>query len=67
MSNVTAGSTSTGLSAATLSATLAGAGVQAQWRIVGFAGYVDNTPGDAFTIVQVQLARSQYVANKVAI
>jgi hypothetical protein len=67
VSNVTAGSTSTGLSAATLSATLAGAGVQAQFRIVGFGQYVDNTPGDAFTIVQVKLARSQFVANKVAI
>lgn len=67
VSNVTAGSASTGLSAATLSASLAGAGVQAQWRIVGFSQAVDNTPGDAFTVVQVQLARSQFVANKVAI
>jgi hypothetical protein len=66
-SNVNAGSISTGLSAATLSATLAGAGVQAQWRIVGFGQGVDNTPGDAFTVVQVQLARSQFVANKVAV
>jgi hypothetical protein len=67
VSNVTAGSTSTGLSAATLSATLAGAGVQAQFRIVGFGQALDNTPGDAFTVVQVQLARSQFVANKVAV
>lgn len=66
-SNLTAGSTATGVSAATLSATLAGAGVQAQWRIVGFSQALDNTPGDAFTVVQVQLARSQYAANKVAI
>lgn len=62
-----AGSTSTGLSAATLSATLAGAGVQAQFRIVGFGQQVDNAPGDAFTIVQVKLARSQFVSNKVAV
>jgi hypothetical protein len=61
------GSVSTGQSSAALSSTLAGAGAQAQFRILGFAGYVDNAPGDAFTIVQVQLARSQFVANKVAI
>lgn len=67
ISNAAAGSTATGLSASTLSATLAGVGVQAQWRIVGFGQYVDNVPGDAFTVVQVQLARSQYIANKVAV
>lgn len=55
------------MSACTLSATLAGAGVQGQFRIVGFGQQVDNAPGDAFTIVQVMLARSQYVSNKVAI
>jgi hypothetical protein len=67
VSNAAAGSTSTGLSAATLSATLAGAGVQAQFRIVGFNLDQGNTPGDAFTVVQVQIARHQFVSNKVAI
>lgn len=67
VSNVATGSALTGLSQCTLSATLAGAGVQAQFRIVGFGQQVDNVPGDAFTIVQVQLARSQLVSNKVAI
>lgn len=61
------GSTSTGLSSAAISSTLAGAGVQAQLRIEGFSGYPDNAAGDAFTIVQVQIARSQYISNKVAI
>lgn len=56
-----------GMSTCTLSATLAGAGVQAQFRIVGFGGALDNVPGDAFTVVQVQLARSQFVSNKVAV
>lgn len=56
-----------GLSQCTLSAALAGVGVQGQFRIVGFGQQVDNLPGDAFTIVQVQLARSQFVSNKVAI
>lgn len=55
------------LSAATLSASLAGAGVQAQFRIVGFGQQVDNAPGDAFTIVQVKIARHQFISNKVAI
>lgn len=67
VSNVATGSTMTGLSTATLSASLAGAGVQAQFRIVGFSQAVDNTPGDAFTVVQVQIARHQFVSNKVAI
>lgn len=67
VSNVTNGSVATGLSASTLSATLAGVGVQAQFRIVGFGQQVDNVPGDAFTVVQVQIARHQYIANKVAV
>lgn len=65
VSNV--GNNSNGLSTCTLSSTLAGAGVQAQFRIVGFNLNADNAPGDAFTIVQVQLARSQFRSNKVAI
>jgi hypothetical protein len=67
VSNAAAGSTSTGLSAATLSATLAGAAAQAQFRIVGFNLDQANLPGDAFTVVQVQIARHQFVSNKVAI
>jgi hypothetical protein len=67
VSNVGTGSAFTGLSTATLSSVLAGAGVQAQFRIVGFGQQLDNAAGDAFTIVQVQLARSQYVSNKVAV
>lgn len=65
VSNV--GNNANGLSTCTLSSTLAGAGVQAQFRIVGFNGNVDNLPGDAFTIVQVQIARHQFRANKVAV
>lgn len=61
------GSTSTGLSSAALNSTLAGAGVQAQFRIVGFNRDPNNAIGDTYTVVQVQLARSQFVANKVAI
>jgi hypothetical protein len=67
VTNVSSGSTSVGLSTATLSATLAGAGVQAQFRIIGISPDVDNAFGDPFVVLQVKLARSQYVANKVAI
>lgn len=62
-----AGNTMTGLSACTLNATLAGAGIQAQFRIVGFNLDPGNAVGDAFTVVQVKIARHQFVANKIAI
>lgn len=65
--NPTTGSTSTGLSSAALNSTLAGAGVQGQFRITGFNLDVGNSIGDTYTVVQVTNARSQYVSNKVAI
>lgn len=65
VSNV--GNNANNLSTCTLSATLAGAGVQAQFRIVGFGLGLDNLAGDAFTVVQVKLARSQWISNKVAV
>lgn len=65
--NVSAGSSLTGLSTSGVSSTLAGAGSQGQWKIRGFSLDPGNAPGDAFTIVQVSMARSQFVANKVAV
>lgn len=62
-----AAANSNGRSQATLASALAGAGVQAQFRIIGFSQALDNAPGDAFTVVQVKIARHQFVANKVAI
>lgn len=56
-----------GFSQCTLASSLAGAGVQAQFRIVQIDTSIDNAAGDAFTKVLVQIARHQYVANKVAI
>jgi hypothetical protein len=67
ITNASAGSTATGLSASTISATLAGAGIQAQFRIVGFDLDPGNAVADAFTVVQVKIARHQFVANKLAI
>ena len=65
--NVGNGNVLIGQSTSGVNATLAGAGVQGQWRIVGFRLSADNAPGDAFTVVQGQIARSQTVANKVAV
>lgn len=60
-SNITAGSTTTGLSQATLaSASPAGNGTQGQLRVVDLAPYVDNAWGDAYTIVRVVVANSQF-------
>lgn len=71
ISNFTAGDTTTGLAASTLSSSLAGAGSQGQWRIINLAPDIGpsgvNAWGDAYTIVQVQIARSQFIANKVAV
>lgn len=61
------GNTTTGQSTAQISSTLSGAGVQGQLRIVGIDSDINNDWGDAFTKVEVMIARHQYVANKVAI
>ena len=66
-SNLTAGSTYTGLSQATMSASLVGSGVQGQVRIVDIAPYPDNAWGDAYPIVRVTVAETQFVAVKTAI
>jgi hypothetical protein len=66
-SNLTAGSTTTGLSQCTISSTLVGTGVQGQVRIVDIAPYVDNNWGDAYTIVRVTVAKTQFQAVSPAI
>ena len=62
-----AAATSFGTSQCTFASALAGAGVQGQFRIVGFSQALDNAIGDAFTVVQVQIARHQFVSSKAAI
>ncbi len=60
------GSTVTGLSTMMLAAsTLTNSG-SAGLRIIGISSGPDNAPGDAFTIVQVQIAEHQNVADRVA-
>jgi len=61
-SNITAGSTTTGLSQCTISSSLVGSGAVGDLRIINLAPYADNAWGDAYTVVQVQVSRSQYVA-----
>ena len=60
------GSTLTGLSQAS-TGTVVGAGSQGQFRVVAIAPAIDNAFGDSYVSVQVQMARPQYVAAKVAI
>lgn len=60
--NIAAGSTTTGLSACTISTSLVGSSAVGDLRIIGLGNGVDNAWGDAYTVVQVQVSRSQYVA-----
>lgn len=63
---ITAGSTVTGLSALMLdTATLTNSG-SASLRIIDISSGPDNAAGDAYTIVQVQVAEHQNVADRVA-
>lgn len=66
-SNITAGSTTTGLSACTVNASTVTTSGQNQLRIVALDPAIGNAWGDAFTMVQVQIAQHQYIANKVAV
>ena len=60
-SNVTNGSSTTGLSAATLGASTAvNVGSNGQMRVVDLAPYVDNAWGDSYTIVRVVNSASQF-------
>ena len=60
--NISAGSTTTGLSQCTISTSLVGSSAVGDLRIVGLYNGVDNAWGDAYTVVQVQVSRSQFVA-----
>jgi len=63
LSNATSGNTLLGFSQATLNSSVTGSGGTAQFRILNIAPYPDNAWGDTYTIVQVQIATHQYVAN----
>jgi hypothetical protein len=59
--NITSGSSTTGLSQATLgSATAVANGNQGQMRVVDLGQGVDNAWGDSYTVVRVQLASTNF-------
>ena len=59
LSNTTAGSTTTGLSQATLSISVVSSNT-AQMRIIDIAPYPDNAWGDAYVIVRATIAEYQF-------
>ena len=65
---VSSGSNTTGLSSTALGVSTAVAnGSQGQMRVVDIAPYADNAWGDAFVIVRVVNASSQYFGSVTAI
>jgi hypothetical protein len=62
-SNAAAGSTTTGLSQATLGVSTITTTAVAQMRVVDIAPYPDNAWGDNFVIVRVTISEHQNVAN----
>lgn len=60
ITNVSNGSTTTGLSQCTLGTSAAGADNVKQMRVIDIAPYPDNAWGDNFTIVRVVIAEYQY-------
>ncbi len=67
ITNETAGSTTTGLSQATLGTTPAGAGNAKQMRVIDLAPYADNAWGDAYVIVRAIISEHQYAGTVNAI
>lgn len=61
------GSTATGLSTAMAASALVAAAAQGQMRVMDVNQAPTNAWGDAFTVLQVQNARHQFVANKVSV
>ena len=64
--NLTAGSTTTGLSQCRMNSSLAGVNNVGQVRIVDIAPYPGNDWGDAFTIVRVTVAKHQFAQVRVS-
>ena len=67
ITNSTAGSTTTGLSQATLGTSAAGSGSAKQMRVVDLAPFPDNDWGDNFTIVRAIISEHQYAGTVNAI
>ena len=67
LSNFAAGSTTTGLSQLTLSASLVGSGSAGQFRIVDLAPIPGNNWGDPYVVVRVQVSKPQFISTVNAI
>jgi hypothetical protein len=65
--SIASGSAATGLSTAMAASALVGAGTQAQLRVVDVNLAPTNAWGDAFTVLQVTIARHQFVTSKVSV
>jgi hypothetical protein len=65
--NLASGNSTVGLSQATAQAASLTTSGQGQLRITDLDYSIGNAWGDAFTIVNVQIARHQFVSNKVAV
>ena len=65
--SIGSGSSATGLSSAMAASAVVAAGVQGQLAIVDYNLAPTNAPGDAYTVLQVRIARHQFVANKVSV
>ena len=61
------GTANNGVSPAQISSTLVGYNTQGQLSIRGIAFNINNTAGDAYTDVEVQIASNQFVADKVSL
>jgi hypothetical protein len=66
VTTITAGSTTTGLSAVMLDTATLTNSANAMLRIINIAPGPDNAAGDSFTVVQVQVAEHQNVADRAA-
>ncbi len=67
-SNLTAGSTTTGLSQCTAQASsLTTGGSTAALRVYALDPTVGNAWGDSFTVIQAQIAQHQFISNKNAV
>lgn len=65
--NPTTGNSITGMSTAAMNSTLRGAGNTGQLRIMGLALLADNDWGDTYTVVEVEIAAHQLVAQVAAV
>ena len=59
---IAAGNVNTGVSGSYMNSTLKGPAAVGNFRILGLGGAADNAWGDAYTIVRVQIAKNQLLA-----